>query len=106
MNREKQTGSQLTFLQALAALSKGQKVVCVRTAKNGQLRRYDMREVLDAKFNGYTFFEAVEPAEKKQPQRIDSGKIRALHRAGWDIAKIAREMSLPEVTILAQLEGS
>lgn len=38
-----------------------------------------------------------EPKKKRKP--IDHGKIMALHRAGWSVAKIADEMRVSDQTV-------
>ncbi len=38
------------------------------------------------------------------PKQIDSGKVGALHRAGWSAKMIARDMSIPIEQIEAELE--
>ena len=48
--------------------------------------------------------EAQEPDEpkeepKKKRKTIDHGKIMALHRAGWSVAKIADEMRVSDQTV-------
>lgn len=41
---------------------------------------------------------------KKQPQKIDHGKIMALHKAGWSVAKIADEMKCSEQAVRNHLQ--
>lgn len=40
-----------------------------------------------------------------EEQRIDSGKIFALKKAGWSAARIAEEMHLPEAEVVKILIG-
>ena len=53
----------------------------------------------------------AEPKEKKKPgpkPKIDLGKVKALHRAGWSNLKIADEMGVSAATIsyhLKKMEG-
>lgn len=53
--------------------------------------------------------QAAEPAKKGRPKKeetkptkrkpVDHGKIMALHRAGWSVAKIADEMRVSDQTV-------
>ena len=42
------------------------------------------------------------PAAKRR--QVDGGKIMALHRAGWPVAKIADEMQVSQQTVYAHLK--
>ena len=46
---------------------------------------------------------APDPAPKKP--RVDVGKIKALHKAGWTVPKIADEMRLSAPTVRKYLKG-
>lgn len=42
--------------------------------------------------------------ERKRPKQIDTGKILALHKAGWSSTKIANEIGCSPQTVLNHIE--
>lgn len=51
----------------------------------------------------------LKPEKKSRGKKLDDGKIMALYRAGWNIAKIADEMKVSSPTIrsrIKQMEGT
>ncbi len=44
------------------------------------------------------------PKAKKSTSTVDHGKIMALHKAGWSVAKIADEMRCSEQTVRNHIE--
>lgn len=47
---------------------------------------------------------APAPAPKKPRAKVDVGKIKALHKAGWTVPKIADEMRLSAPTVRKYLK--
>lgn len=47
---------------------------------------------------------APDPAPKKPRVKVDVGKIKALHKAGWTVPKIADEMRLSAPTVRKYLK--
>lgn len=47
---------------------------------------------------------ASDPAPKKSRAKVDVGKIKALHKAGWTVPKIADEMRLSAPTVRKYLK--
>lgn len=47
---------------------------------------------------------APDPAPKKPRAKVDVGKIKALHKAGWTVPKIADEMRLSAPTVRKYLK--
>lgn len=47
----------------------------------------------------------VAPKKTGGRKPVDTGKIRALHNAGWPVAKIADEMRVSEQTVRNKLKG-
>ena len=47
---------------------------------------------------------APDPAPKKPKAKVDVGKIKALHKAGWTVPKIADEMRLSAPTVRKYLK--
>ena len=49
--------------------------------------------------------ETVKPAETKKKQ-IDTGRIKALHKAGWSIRKIAEDIGCSEPTVRKYIDDN
>ena len=45
-------------------------------------------------------------AEKKKNRRIDTGRIRALHQAGWGIRRIAEDIGCSEPTVRKYIDDN
>lgn len=45
-----------------------------------------------------------DPAPAGKRKKIDTGKLRALHKAGWPVAKIAEELRVSERAVYSHLQ--
>ena len=72
---------------------KGEAIICMADGDLNKAREF-LSLALEAQ-------EPDEPKEelKKKRKPIDHGKIMALHRAGWSVAKIADEMRVSDQTV-------
>lgn len=93
---------EITKQEALRMLAGGRKVYYLNPSS---LRLVELGKVLD----GRLLVGDVEGPEggetrKKRAARVDAGKIRALHEAGWSAAKIADEMGVAAATVYCHLK--
>lgn len=103
---------EITMQEALTALSEGKKVYRL------DLEGLSLTE-LSQVFTGKLLMEVPDQEEPKGPpankpkdkikkktsrKSIDTGKIGALRKAGWPVAKIADEMGLSQPTIYSYLK--
>lgn len=48
--------------------------------------------------------QSPDPAPAGKRKKIDTGKLRALHKAGWPVAKIAEELRVSERAVYSHLQ--
>lgn len=93
---------EITKQEALKMLTDGQRVYYLNPES---LRLTDLSKVLDGRLLvGVTEESPKQKSRKEKVLKVDVGKVKALHDAGWSATKIADEMGVTPTTIYYHLK--